>query len=237
MVFDSAAKHEGVCLKDLLETEPSLHNDLPGILLRFKEKPFALSGDVSDMFCHEVRFKPEDCKYHRYLWCDIETNRPSNIYEINCPVFGDKSSPCQVHFAVIEEEWPNAAAVVRRDIFVDDLYAYSGSDAESVTLHRDVTAVMAKGGFPMRKWISSSPEVLATVPEAERAVPDERLELGELPAGQALGVRLDPQSDRLGLELAQIDRPPAQNTKRGLLKRLGTLRNHDDDGNGKVKKQ
>ena len=75
------------------------------------------------------------------------------------------------------------------------------------------------------------------MPEAERAVPDKRLELGELPPGQALGVRLDPQSDRLGLELAQIDHPPAQNTKCGLLKRLGTLRNHRDDGNGNVKKQ
>ena len=50
-----------------------------------------------------------------------------------------------------------------------------------MTLHRDVTALMAKGGFPMRNWISSPPEVLATVPEAERAVPDNRLELGKLP--------------------------------------------------------
>lgn len=50
-----------------------------------------------------------------------------------------------------------------------------------MTLHRDVTALMAKGGFPMRNWISSPPEVLATVPEAERAVPDKRLELGKLP--------------------------------------------------------
>ena len=51
VVFDSAAKHEGVCLKDLLETGPSLHNinDLPGMLLRFREKPIVLSGDVSDM--------------------------------------------------------------------------------------------------------------------------------------------------------------------------------------------
>lgn len=50
-----------------------------------------------------------------------------------------------------------------------------------MTLQRDVTALMAKGGFPMRNWISSPPEVLATVPEAERAVPDNRLELGKLP--------------------------------------------------------
>ena len=45
VLFDSAAKHEGICLNYLLETGPSLHNDL----LRFKEKPVALSGEVSDM--------------------------------------------------------------------------------------------------------------------------------------------------------------------------------------------
>ena len=48
---------------------------------------------------------------------------------------------------------------------------------------------MAKGGFPMRKWISSPQEVLATVPETERAVPDKKLELGKLPLvrGRVLG--------------------------------------------------
>ena len=65
-----------------------------------------------------------------------------------------------------------AAAVVRRDIFVDDFYTSCGSETEAVTLREDVTALMAKGGFPMCKWISSSPDVLDTVPEAERAVPD-----------------------------------------------------------------
>ena len=49
-----------------------------------------------------------------------------------------------------------------------------------MTLHRDVTALMAKGGFAMRKWISSPPEVLATVPETERAVPDKRAGVREI---------------------------------------------------------
>jgi hypothetical protein len=111
VVFDSAAKHDGVCLNDCLETGPSLHNDLPGILLRFRERPIALVGDVSDMFCH-VLVKEEDRKYHRYLWRGMDSTRPPDVYEMNCLVFGDKSSPCEANFAVIrttednQDQWP-----------------------------------------------------------------------------------------------------------------------------------
>ena len=97
-VFDSAAKHDEICLNDF-ETGPSLHNDLPGILLRFREKYVALSGDVSDMFCH-VRLRPEDSKYHQYLWRDMDAKRTPDVYELNCLVFGDKSSHCEANFAV-----------------------------------------------------------------------------------------------------------------------------------------
>ena len=125
-VFDSAAKHNGVCLNDCLEAGPSLHNDLPGILLRSRERPIVLVGDVSDMFFH-VRVKEEDRKYHRYLWRDMDSTRSPDVYEMNCLVFGDKSLPCEANFAVIRttednnNQWPEASAIVRRDIFVDDL--------------------------------------------------------------------------------------------------------------------
>ena len=187
--------------------------------------PVALAGDVSDMFCH-VRLHPEDCKYHRYLWRDIETDRQPDVYEMNCLVFGDRSSPCEANYAVQRTaednkgRWPAAAAVVERDIFVDDLYTSCESDREAATLREDVTDLMAQGGFPMRKWISSSPDVLATVPEAERAVPNVALEMGDLPSGRALGVRWDPKSDTLGFAFAHIDRASARCTKRGVLKRL-----------------
>ena len=150
------AKHGDICLNDCLEAGPSLHHDLPGILMRFREKPVALTGDVSDMFCH-VRLEPEDCKYHRYLWRELDVSRPPDVYEMNCLVFGDKSSPCEANYAVIrttednKEEWPVAAAVIKRDIFVDDLYtSCDDDDDEAITLRKDVTNLMAKGGFPMR---------------------------------------------------------------------------------------
>jgi hypothetical protein len=74
------------------------------------------------MFCH-VLVKEEDRKYHRYLWRDMDSTRPPDVYEMNCLVFGDKSSPCEANFAVIrttednQDQWPEAAATVRRDIF------------------------------------------------------------------------------------------------------------------------
>jgi hypothetical protein len=228
VVFDSAAKHDGVCRNDCLETGPSLHNDLPGILLRFCERPIALVGDVSDMFCH-VLVKEEDRKYHRYLWRDMDSTRPPDVYEMNCLVFGDKSSPCEANFAVIrttednQDQWPEAAATVRRDIFVDDFYSSCNDVPQAVSLRADVSSLMAKGGFPMRKWLSSSPEVLVTIPETERSISNENLQQGELPTGRALGVRWDARSDTLGLTYAHVERPSTQPTKRGILAKLAGL--------------
>ena len=228
VVFDSASKHNGVCLNDCLEAGPSLHNDLPGILLRFRERPVALEGDVSDMFCH-VRVKEEDRKYHRYLWRDLDSTRPPDIYEMNCLVFGDKCSPCEANFAVIrttednQGHWPEAAARVRRDIFVDDFYTSCNDVPQAVDMRADVTSLMAEGGFPMRKWFSSSAEVLATIPEAERSISDESLEQGELPSGRALGTWWDAQSDTLGLAYAHVESPNTPPTKRGVLAKLASL--------------
>jgi hypothetical protein len=85
-------------------------------------------------------------------------SRPPDVQEMNCLMFGDKSSPCEANYAVIRttednmEEWPVAAAVVKRDMFVDDFYTSCYDDDEAITLRKDVTNVMAKGGFPMRKF-------------------------------------------------------------------------------------
>lgn len=153
-------------------------------------------GDVADMFCH-IHVKPDNRKYHQYLWRDLDTVRPPDVYEMNCLVFGHKSLPCEANFPEIhttednEEQWPEAAAAVRRDIFVDDFYTSCASVEHAVNLRQDVTALMGQGGFPMHKWLSSSAEVLSSISEAEWVVSSESLEMGELPSGRVLGLRWD----------------------------------------------
>lgn len=128
----------------------------------------------------------------------------------NC---GDKSSPCKAN----EQQWPEAAAAVRRNIFVDDFYTSCLSMPHAVTLRVDVTALMSKDGFPMHKWLSSSPDVLSTIPEADRVISNEVLEQGDLPSGRGQAVRRDPQSDSLALACAHLDRPPTQVTNQSWL--------------------
>ena len=61
-----------------------------------------------------------------------------------------------LHIEDSKEQWPDVAAVVRRDIFVEDLCTSCTRESEAVTLRKDVTDHMAKEGFPMREWLPSS---------------------------------------------------------------------------------
>ncbi|KAI3370918.1 hypothetical protein L3Q82_007424 [Scortum barcoo] len=50
---------------------PTLGSTLLGVLLRFREYPFAVSSDIKGMF-HQVRLLPEDKPFLRFLWRDMD---------------------------------------------------------------------------------------------------------------------------------------------------------------------
>ena len=49
IVLDAAAKYKGTSLNDKLLTGPDLLQGLPGVLLRFREEPVALTADIEKM--------------------------------------------------------------------------------------------------------------------------------------------------------------------------------------------
>jgi len=50
VVFDSSAKHDGICLNDVLLKGPDLTNNLVGVLLKFRKGRIAAIADVEQMF-------------------------------------------------------------------------------------------------------------------------------------------------------------------------------------------
>ena len=86
IVFDASAEFHGTSLNKQLLTGPDLLQELPAILMRFREKAVAIAGDIDQMF-HQVRLRKDDRPALSFLWRDMECGRPPDTYEMKCGHF------------------------------------------------------------------------------------------------------------------------------------------------------
>ncbi len=70
LVFNCSHQYRGQSLNQYLLPGPTLGASLLGVLLRFREHPVAVSGDIKAMF-HQVRLLPEDRPLLCFLWRDL----------------------------------------------------------------------------------------------------------------------------------------------------------------------
>lgn len=89
VVFDAAAKYNGVCLNDLILSGPDSSCTLLGVLLRGRVAKVAVLSDICAMFnnCGVIL---EDCDSLRFLWYD-ESGEVCD-YQMNVHVFGAADS-------------------------------------------------------------------------------------------------------------------------------------------------
>ena len=100
VVFDCSAKFQNKSLNDRLLVGPDLTCNLLGVLLRFREHPIAVVGDIKAMFS-QVLVDEADCDVFRFLWYpDDDLTHESIDYRMLTHVFGAKSSPCCAAYAL-----------------------------------------------------------------------------------------------------------------------------------------
>nr|XP_054771128.1 uncharacterized protein LOC129279041 [Lytechinus pictus] len=99
IVFNSSANYQGHSLNDYWLKGQDLLNSLFGVLIRFRENAVAVSGDISKMY-HRVLIPVEYQHVHRYLWRNLETDRPPDVYVKTVLTFGDKPSPAMAQIAL-----------------------------------------------------------------------------------------------------------------------------------------
>ncbi|XP_062713750.1 uncharacterized protein LOC134290600 [Aedes albopictus] len=169
VVWDAAATTGGVSLNSMLLKGPDLLTSLPSVLFRFRQREVAITGDIKEMF-HQILIRPEDRQAQRFLWRDSATE-PVQEYVMDVATFGSTCSPCSAQYVKNRnaEEWkqvyPDAAAAIVENTYVDDYANSSDTVAEAVRIALEVKEIHASAGFEIRNWLSSSKQVLRRVGE------------------------------------------------------------------------
>ena len=228
MVFDAAAKYRGTSLNDNLVQGPDLVNSLVGVLVRFRQEPVALVGDIEAMF-HQVKVSNPDRDALRFLWWKHgNLDGPVEVYRMNSHVFGAKSSPSCAAYALKKTATdqqgnygPDVIKAVNRNFYVDDLLTSTATATKAINLVTGLKSLLHTGGFKLTKWASNSRDVVAAVPEAERAPALISLDLDDdLPNDRALGVYWDIEEDCFTFKTKEDDK---QLTRRGILSMVASL--------------
>ncbi|KAJ6643333.1 hypothetical protein Bhyg_08293, partial [Pseudolycoriella hygida] len=72
-----------------------------------------------------------------------------------------------------ENEFPEAAQVVEKDFYMDDVSSGSYDVSSAIKLQNDLISLLKRGKFNLRKWFSNSRELLENVPLENQHNPNE----------------------------------------------------------------
>jgi hypothetical protein len=232
IVFDCPAKYRDISLNSQLLTGPNLTNTLVGVLMRFRQDPVAIMSDIEAMF-HQVRVVCNQRDFLRFLWWPGNDFLQEPVeYRMKVHLFGAVSSPSCCSFAIQKTAEDNkdyfdaeTIQTVMRNFYVDDCLKSVKNDLVAITLVQQLRQLMAKGGFPLTKWLSNSRRVLEAIPESERAATVKNLDLEDLPIERALGNHWNIEMDVFGYNVTIKTRPQ---TRRGILSIVTSI--HDPLG-------
>ena len=169
IVFDASAKYQDVSLNDAVLQGPKLQNELFAVLLRFRRDPVTVMCDIKEMYL-QIKLKPEDRPYHRFLWQDLNTQREPDVFEFDRVVFGVNLSPFQAQFVAQQHAqknqsaFPLAAESVLKSTYMDDSMDSVPDVKTGIELHGQMLQLWASARMHARKWLSNDPEVLHHIP-------------------------------------------------------------------------
>ena len=224
IVFDASLKYDGISLNSSLLQGPDLTNSLLGVLLRFRENKFALSGDIEKMF-YNIRVPKNQRDFLRFLWFpDNDLTKEPAVYRVVVHIFGAVSSPSIANFALRNSALTTQAQkfsskvrdTVGKNFYVDDLMISADTHYELNQLKIDVTEMLSDSGFKLTNFSSNSRFVLKNMIPNELS-PNFRLidlKKDELPNERALGVLWEVENDNFCFK---VNLPEKSSTKRNVL--------------------
>ncbi|XP_062702144.1 uncharacterized protein LOC115263739 [Aedes albopictus] len=233
LIWDAAAKTNGISLNSKLLKGPDLLTPLPMVLSRFRQYPVAVSGDIREMF-HQLAVIESDQQAQRFLWREDPEKEPQ-VYVMDVLTFGSMSSPASAQYvknlnaSEFVNDYPRAAAAVQENHYVDDYLDSFATVEEAIRVVNEVKHIQSKGGFQLRKFKCNEVAVLRGIGElSDDECKELLLERGDL-IESVLGMQWMPRDDVFVYsftprkDLQEILRPDHVPTKREALKVVMSL--------------
>ena len=154
---------------------------------------------------HTVHTKLIEQHTHRFLWCDMNTQKKPDIYVIQSVSFGDRPSGTIATVALrktaenAEAEYPGTAQIIIQNSYMDDIIDSVENKRRAVKITDEIENILETEGFKIKGWIFSNDPVC----QEKTAIPNETCSSPE----KVLGVIWNPTKDNLCFE-AKLDFSP-----------------------------
>ena len=152
IVFDGAAKCDGISLNDMIHAGPKLQQDLFNVLVRFRRNPVGVACNVKEMYL-QIEIKEQDRSHFQLFWRDLDPNREPDVFEFSRVVFGKNSAPMESQFFGQEnarrkqDRYPLATETVLKSTYMDNSIDSVENNDEGAELYRQLKALWVVAGM------------------------------------------------------------------------------------------
>ncbi|XP_075168995.1 uncharacterized protein LOC142241135 isoform X2 [Haematobia irritans] len=225
VVFDASCRtNNGIALNEILRVGPTLQEDIFTILIRFRYHKFALVADIAKMY-RQVLVDERDCQWQCILWRNSPSD-PLETYKLKTLTYGTSSAPylavkCLQELATTHsQDYPIGSMVALRDFYVDNLMTGGNTIESTIQIKREVSALLQKGGFILRKFAASDERILADVPMVDR---EEIIKVDDTQFVKTLGLKWSPDEDVFSYSFNDTQHTLKKTTKRVILSNMAKL--------------
>ncbi|CAB0000027.1 unnamed protein product [Nesidiocoris tenuis] len=208
---------------------PKLQQNICDVLIRFRLHNVCLVADVKQMYrCIGVASADQD--QQRIFWRFSPADSLSE-FRLTTVTYGNAAAPFlalrTMKQLVYDEgsQFPMAAKALLNNTFVDDTCISVPTVHDALKLQAELVALLAKGKFSLKKWLSNRPQLLKNIPEEDRAMKTEILSFrgddGLDPGTNILGLSWNPATDQFSFKIEPLKEMIV--TKRTILSEVSRL--------------
>ncbi|XP_071640849.1 uncharacterized protein [Temnothorax longispinosus] len=176
------------------------------------------------MMFRQIKVNEEDCYLQIIVWRDSETALLL-MYLLNTVTYGTGPAPFLAMESIeelsIEEssEFPLAALVLIVDGYMDDIITESDDLKTVIDLQKQLTTLLARDQFPLRKWRSNDERILQQLSHESKA--DDLLILNKEEPMKTLRILWDQKTDTFQYSVKSMNNTKI--TKRVILSEISQI--------------